>query len=831
MHKRRSGKTEHHLESERTMIPGQLIVASAADPASEERGTPYTIESGATSESEATSEVEFSEVHGWNRLRRHFLVTAEPRRFRGRRGEASMVLVAALFLALQESLPAQGILSITPGRTASTTAGTGTVGYTSGSGPATAAALANPAALAYDSAGNLYLADADNHVIRKISTGGIITTIAGTGIEGYAGDGAPATAAQLDTPTGVAIDASGNVYVADSHNHRIREISGGTITTFAGTGTPGFSNDGVSATTAQLSLPSGVAVDKSGNVYIADTNNHRIREVSNGIITTIAGDGEEFYVGDGAPATAAALDSPTAVAVDGAGNVYIADRLNQRIREISGGIITTLAGTSTTGFAGDFAGDGAAPTAAALSKPSGVSVDLAGNVYIADTDNQRIREVSGGAIATRVIATIVGSGSQGYADDGSGTGVILNSPRSVVSDAVGNLSTADKLNQRIRSNMLPTLIFSSEAVGVPSPTQSLTLTNTGNASITVSAITLVTGFTLTTGGSCSALPILLSAGTNCTENIKFLPMTAGSANGSAIFGGAGVVPQTILLTGAATQASTTVALTTNVNPALAGQPVTYAAVVDPIGLGTPTGTVAFDVGGGSLKTQTLALGGATALATTTALPTGTYSVAAAYSGDPNFTGSTSTTLPQVVEDFSITLTPQSTNPAGSTDGGVVPGKVATFGGALTPLLGPFNFPITLSATGLPPGATVTFSPQTVTPGAAATNLTMTVQTAVNQASLRPQGVFRGGAVAFALLLAPFTRRWNRRARRRKMLLTLKLTVALLACAIFGSITGCGTGTGFFAQPQQNYTVRVTGTAAGSNGYALQHTVNVTLSVQ
>lgn len=187
-----------------------------------------------------------------------------------------MVLVAALFLGLQESLPAQGILSITPGRTASTTAGTGTVGYTSGSGPATAAALATPAALAYDSAGNLYLADADNHVIRKISTGGIITTIAGAGIEGYAGDGAPATAAQLDTPTGVAIDASGNVYVADSHNHRIREISGGTITTFAGTGTPGFSNDGVSATTAQLSLPSGVAVDKSGNVYIADTNNHRI---------------------------------------------------------------------------------------------------------------------------------------------------------------------------------------------------------------------------------------------------------------------------------------------------------------------------------------------------------------------------------------------------------------------------------------------------------------------------------------------------------------------------------------------------------------------------
>jgi hypothetical protein len=292
------------------------------------------------------------------------------------------------------------------------------------------------------------------------------------------------------------------------------------------------------------------------------------------------------------------------------------------------------------------------------------------------------------------------------------------------------------------------------------------------------------------------------------------------------------VPQTILLTGAATQALTTVALTTNVNPTLSGQPVIYTAIVDMIGLGTPTGTVAFAAGGVAFNTQTLAPGSATALATTSALTTGTNSIVAVYSGDPNFTGVTSTMLPQIVEDFSITLTPQPTNQAGSTNQAVIPGKAATFDGALTPLLGPFNFPITLSATGLPPGATVTFSPQTATPGTTATNLTVTVHTAVNQGLLHSKGAFGGGTVAFALLLVPFTRRLQWRGRQRMVFRPIKLAVALLACAAaLGSITGCGTNTGFFAQPQKNYTIMVTGTAVGSNGYALQHTVNVTLSVQ
>jgi sugar lactone lactonase YvrE len=718
----------------------------------------------------------------------------------------------------------QGILTVTPSRTVSTIAGTGAVGYSGDTGAAAAATLANPAAVAYDTHGNLFLADASNHTVREISSSGIITTLAGTGIEGYSGDGAAATSAQLDTPTGVAVDAAGNVYIADSHNHRIREVSNGTITTLAGTGTPGFSGDGAAATAAQLSLPSGVAVDTTGNVYIADTNNHRIRKVSGGNITTLAGDGEEFYAGDGAAATAAALDSPTGVAVDGSGNVYIADRLNQRIRMVSGGNITTLAGAGTSGFSGD----GASATAATLAKPTGVSIDAAGNVYIADTDNQRIRQVGGG-----VIATIEGSGSQRYGGDGGpSTAAILNSPRSVATDASGNLAIADKLNQRIRSGTLPTLTFLAEDVGVPSPTQSVTLANTGTASITISTITASTGFTTATGGTCPALPITLTAGASCTENLELLPVAAGLSTGSVIFGGSGVVPQSILLTGSATSSPTTITLTTNVNPALAGQPITYTAVVAPAGLGTPTGTVAFDMGGAAFSTQTLAPGSATAIAATAALPTGADSITAAYSGSANFGGSTSSTMPQVVEDFSITLTPQPNNPAGSTDQTVVPGKAVSFAFALTPLFGPFSFPIAVSATGLPPAATVTFTPQNATPGSGPTNFSMTIQTAVNQGSLDHRRSMGGRAMAFALLLLPLTPTLRRRARQLKRLnqTTLALTWMLCAAAL-GSITGCGADTGFFAQPQQKYNITVTGTAAGSNGFVLQHSTTVTLTVQ
>ena len=727
---------------------------------------------------------------------------------------------ALLLFALTAAMHGQGILTVTPSRTVNTTAGTGVPGYTGDNGQATAATLADPAAVAYDAAGNLYIADANNHVIREISTSGLITTIAGTGTEGYSGDGAAATAAQLDTPTGVAVDASGNLYIADSHNHRIRKVSGGTITTFAGTGTYGFSGDGAAATAAQLALPSGVAVDTTGNIYIADTNNHRIRKVSGGTIATLAGDGEQNYTGDGATGTSATLDSPTGVAVDTAGNIYVADRHNQRIRELSvSGTITTLVGSGAPTFAGSFSGDGASATAATLAKPTGVSVDASGNVYIADTNNQRIREVGNGAIATTV-----GTGDQGFSgDNGPATAAALNTPKYAITDASGNLAIADTLDQRIRAGALPILSFGSQIIGLASTPQSITLANTGSASIPVSSIAFTGAFTTITGGSCAAIPIALSPGASCTEDIAFLPVATGAATGSVVFGGTGVVPQTILLTGTGAQASTTTTLTSSDTSPFVNQLVTFIATITPAGAGTPTGTVTFYAGSTVIGTPQTLSGGAASVTTSFAVA-GNYAITAVYTGVASFGGSTSAAITELVEDFTLV-----SGPGGSTDQTIVPGKSASFNFTAATVNGTFTFPITFTATGLPPGATVTFTPSTVTPGASSVTFTASVQTAAITAELHRLGSVMGSTTAFALLLLPFARRMRRRGR--KIPLLLMLFAGFLSVAAMGALSGCGTNSGFFGVPQQTYTINVTGTATGPNGATLQRSVPVTLIVQ
>ncbi|MEM7735487.1 MAG: MBG domain-containing protein [Deinococcota bacterium] len=276
------------------------------------------------------------------------------------------------------------------GGTISTVAGTGTRGFSGDGDLATAAQLFNPTNVTIDSAGNLFIADFDNDRIRKVDTSGIISTVAGT-TEGFSGDGGLATAAQLSLPTDVAVDSAGNLFIADRLNYRIRKVdTAGIITTVAGDGTEGFSGDGGLATAAQLNWPFGVTVDSAGNLFIADFDNDRIRKVdTSGIITTVAGDGTEGFGGDGGPATAAQLRNPIDVTVDSAGNLFIADQINHRIRKVdTAGIITTVAGT-TRGFGGD----GGLATAAQLNRPYSVTVDSAGNLFIADFGNNRIRKV------------------------------------------------------------------------------------------------------------------------------------------------------------------------------------------------------------------------------------------------------------------------------------------------------------------------------------------------------------------------------------------------------------------------------------------------------
>lgn len=283
----------------------------------------------------------------------------------------------------------QRVRKVTPSGTITTLAGTGVAGYSGDGGPATSAELNGPYRVTVDLAGNVYIPDSGNSRVRKVAPNGTITTVVGTGRAGYTGDGGPAIYASLNYPEAVAFDPAGNYYVADEGANAVRFVTTtGTISTAAGTGVAGYSGDGGPATSAKLDGPVGVAVNAAGNLYISDQGNNVIRKVTNGTIATIAGNGGFGFSGDGGPAINAELGYPASIGLDAAGNLYIPDVNNNRIRVVlTNGTITSVAGNGVEGYSGD----GGPALDAAINVPRSVSVGPNGNVYIGDFGNNRVR--------------------------------------------------------------------------------------------------------------------------------------------------------------------------------------------------------------------------------------------------------------------------------------------------------------------------------------------------------------------------------------------------------------------------------------------------------
>jgi RHS repeat-associated protein len=321
--------------------------------------------------------------------------------------------------------------------------------------------------LTVDGQGNVLFTS--GHQIKKRAPDGTVTLVAGTGVQGYSGDGGPAVNARLNSPYGMDVDGQGNLYFADYGNYRIRRVSpAGIITTVAGNGSYGFSGDGGPAVSAMLSVPWGVTADGQGTLFIADTDNSRVRKVTpDGIIRTIAGTGTQFYCGDGAPATSACVGWPAKVAVDPQGNVFIPDYLNHRIRKVTpDGIIRTVAGVGPFGNgAGGYGGDGGPATGAQLNGPLALALDAAGNLYIPDYFNHRVRKLTPDGIIT----TMAGNGTAGFSGDGGpATGAQLNFPRAAAVDGAGKLYIADGNNGRIRRLTPAFPAFTDQALTLPS---------------------------------------------------------------------------------------------------------------------------------------------------------------------------------------------------------------------------------------------------------------------------------------------------------------------------------------------------------------------------
>jgi sugar lactone lactonase YvrE len=485
-----------------------------------------------------------------------------------------------------------------------------------------------PNGVAFDAAGNLYFADTNRHQVYESSLAGALSVVAGSGSQGFSGDGEAATTAQLNSPQGIAIGPDGTLYIADTGNQRIRAVRNGQITTFAGTGIAGFSGDAGPPLSAQFNNPSALAVDASGALLVCDTANQRVRRIHSGVVTTIAGSATQGFAGDGALASAAELDTPSGLAVGADGRIYIADSHNDRIRVIAvDGTIGTLAGSGLRGYAGD----GGSAVAAALSLPRGLMVSSAGALVFADSNNQRVRMVD----AKGTITTLAGSGVQGSGSDGSVAGVMsLDTPRGVAVSSFGSPVFADARNRQVRESLgNGNLYLPAGLAPLRTSTVSLSAPSTagdGQASVAVD----VSGGAGTPQGSVQMLDgsvvIAQTTLSNGTASFASGSLAMGTHALSAAYAGDGVNPAATSNTVIVSIGGGTVVATANPETIEYGQPI-------PPLTGSLTGVAPQDAGD------------VTAVFTTTGTvlsPPGTYPISATLEGSAS-------------GDYSVTLGPES----------------------------------------------------------------------------------------------------------------------------------------------------------------------------
>ncbi len=553
---------------------------------------------------------------------------------------------------------------LNPGRI-DTVAGDGELNYRADGVPATQAPIFLPYGVVVDPAGNIYLSDTNNNRVRRVDAqSGLISTIAGNGGSGYSGDGGPATQATISQPCGLAIDGAGNLYFADSGNAIIRRIDAisGIITTVAGTpSAPGYSGDGSAATSAELSSPRGLTFDAAGDLFVADTNNNVIREVAvgTGTISTVAGTGIAGYSTDGVLATGAQLNSPWTVSIGADNAFYIADLGNNRVRKVTSGVISTVAGTGNRGFSGD----AGAATSAELNDPTSVILDPAGNLYIADSGNNRVRKVYND---TGYIETLAGNDSEQFSGDtGPANNASLYAPYALFFGQSGNLFVADTLHNRIRRILASpfALVYPVMRVGKTSAPQIEGLENDGNDSLSV-ASPVFNNAALNSATTTCVFTTAIAPSALCNLGVEFAPTSVGSnVTGSVTLNSnAGNSPTVINVSGQVLSVEpTTTSLTSSVNPSILNQSVTFTATVasaDP----SRSGPVTF-LDGTTAICSNVALSSGSATCTTSTLALGQHNITASYAGDTNNASSVSAVLAQVVKYQPTLVLTVAPNPA------------------------------------------------------------------------------------------------------------------------------------------------------------------------